>query len=46
MVRFSEVLPGPDGCWLEHNGDRFTSEMRFVGVDRSRRGLGTIKLAE
>lgn len=46
VVRFSEMLPGPEGCWLEHNGDHFTSEIRFVGVDRSRRGLGTIKRSE
>ena len=41
-VRFSEMLPGPDECWLEHRGQHFTSELRIVAVDRTRRGLGRI----
>lgn len=41
-VRFSEMLPGPDACWLEHDGQRFTSELRIVGVDQTRRGLGRV----
>ena len=39
-VRFSEMLPGPDQCWLEHQGARYTSELRIVAVDCARRGLG------
>ena len=37
LVRFSEMLPGPAQCWLEHAGQRFTSELRIVAVDRTRR---------
>ena len=39
-VRFAEMLPEPDQCWLEHQGARYTSELRLVAVDRTRRGLG------
>jgi hypothetical protein len=41
-VRFTEMLPGPDDCWLEHNGARYTSELRLVAVDLSRRGAGQV----
>ena len=41
-VRFSEMLPEPDQCWLEHEGARYTSELRLVAVDRTRRGLGAL----
>jgi len=41
-VRFSEMLPGPDQCWLEHHGARYTSELRLVAVDRTRRGRGAL----
>ncbi|MGN6168989.1 MAG: lantibiotic dehydratase, partial [Solirubrobacteraceae bacterium] len=41
-VRFSEMLPGPDQCWLEHQGARYTSELRLVAVDRTRRGRGAL----
>jgi hypothetical protein len=41
-VRFTEMLPGPDECWLEHDGKRYTSELRLVAVDLTRRGLGTV----
>jgi hypothetical protein len=41
-VRFAEMLPGPDECWLEHDGNRYTSELRLVTVDLTRRGLGTV----
>lgn len=44
-VRFSEMLPDPDQCWLEHQGDRYTSELRLVAVDRTRRGRGTVTTA-
>jgi hypothetical protein len=41
-VRFTEMLPGPDECWLEHEGARYTSELRLVAVDLSRRGAGRV----
>ena len=35
-IRFSEMLPGPDACWLtDDDGRRYTSELRLVAVDRS-----------
>jgi hypothetical protein len=39
---FTEVLPRPDQCWLEHDGARYTSELRIVAVDRTRRGHGKV----
>jgi hypothetical protein len=42
QVRFAEMLPGPDECWLEHDGGRYTSEFRLVAVDLTRRGLGRV----
>ena len=41
-VRFTEMLPGPEECWLEHEGARYTSELRLVAVDLSRRGAGQV----
>jgi hypothetical protein len=41
-VRFAEMLPGPRECWLEHDGAHYTSELRLVAVDRTRRGLGRV----
>ena len=41
-VRFAEMLPDPDQCWLEHQHARYTSELRIVAVDQTRRGLGTL----
>jgi hypothetical protein len=41
-VRFTEMLPGPDECWLEHEGARYTSELRLVAVDLTRRGSGRV----
>jgi hypothetical protein len=43
-VLFTEMLPGPDECWLEHDGARYTSELRLVAVDLSRRGAGRVAL--
>jgi hypothetical protein len=42
-VRFTEMLPTPDQCWLtDDQGDTFTSEIRLVCVDLARRaGNGT-----
>ena len=37
-VRFTEMLPGPDDCWLaDQDGRRYTSEMRLVAVDLGRK---------
>ncbi|HEY3003182.1 MAG TPA: lantibiotic dehydratase [Kribbellaceae bacterium] len=37
-VRFTEMLPTPDQCWLrDDDGDAFTSELRLVCVDLTRR---------
>jgi hypothetical protein len=37
-VRFTEMLPGPEDCWLrDEEGRRFTSELRLVAVDLRRR---------
>jgi Lantibiotic dehydratase, N terminus len=36
-VRFTEMLPGPDDCWLADQDDRrYTSELRLVAVDLGR----------
>jgi len=43
-IRFTEMLPGPGECWLEHEGARYTSELRLVAVDRSRRGAGRVTI--
>jgi len=33
-LRFSEMLPGPEDCWLTDDaGRRYTSELRLVAVD-------------
>ncbi len=33
-VRFTEMLPAPEDCWLaDEHGRRYTSELRFVAVD-------------
>lgn len=41
VVRFTEMLPGPEDCWLEDGaGLRYTSELRMVAVDLSRRAAG------
>ena len=36
-VVFTEMLPEPDDCWLADDAGRYTSELRVVAVDRSRR---------
>jgi hypothetical protein len=36
-LRFTEMLPTPDGCWLhDAAGERYTSELRLVAVDLTR----------
>jgi hypothetical protein len=33
-VEFTEMLPGPDECWLESDGGRHTCELRVVALAR------------
>jgi Lantibiotic dehydratase, N terminus len=41
-VRFTEMLPGPDDCWLaDQDGRRYTSELRLVAVDLGRMAPGS-----
>ncbi len=36
-MRFSEMLPAPDQCWLrDPDGEPYVSELRVVAVDHSR----------
>jgi len=36
-VRFTEMLPGPEGCWLQDaDGHRYTSQLRVIAVDLTR----------
>jgi hypothetical protein len=42
LVALSEMLPAPGTCWLELDGEHYTSELRLVAVDRSRRGHAKI----
>lgn len=35
-IRFSEMLPAPEQCWLrDPDGNRYVSELRIVAVDQS-----------
>lgn len=43
-ARFTEMLPGPDQCWLEQDSKRYTCELRLVAVDGTRRGAGTVSV--
>ena len=37
-IRFTEMLPTPEDCWLsDAEGNRYVSELRLVAVDQSRR---------
>lgn len=41
-MRFTEMLPGPEDCWLaDEDGRRYTSELRLVAVDLERRAQGS-----
>jgi hypothetical protein len=42
LVAVSEMLPRPEECWLELDGERYTSELRLVAVDLTRRGPAKI----
>jgi len=36
-IRFTEMLPAPDDCWLaDPDGNRYVCELRLVAVDQSR----------
>src|SRR5690348_3804206 len=38
-IRFTEMLPTPEQCWLsDAEGNRYVSELRLVAVDRGRAG--------
>jgi Lantibiotic dehydratase, N terminus len=43
LVAVSEMLPQPEGCWLELDGKRYTSELRIAAVDLTRRGHAKIE---
>ena len=34
-VEFTEMLPSPEGCWLESADGHHTSELRVVALDRA-----------
>ena len=34
-VEFTEMLPGPDECWLQSDAGHHTSELRVVALDRT-----------
>jgi hypothetical protein len=37
------MLPQREGCWLELDGKRYTSELRIAAVDLTRRGHAKIE---
>jgi hypothetical protein len=44
LVAVSEMLPRPEDCWLETDGERYTSELRLAAVDLTRRGHAKIEV--
>jgi Lantibiotic dehydratase, N terminus len=44
LVTVSEMLPRPEDCWLELEGERYTSELRMAAVDLTRRGHAKIQI--
>jgi len=46
LVAVSEMLPRPEDCWLEIEGERYTSELRIAAVDLTRRGHAKIDVRE
>ena len=44
LVAVSEMLPRPEDCWLELDGERYTSELRLAAVDLTRRGHAKIEV--
>jgi Lantibiotic dehydratase, N terminus len=43
LVAVSEMLPAPEACWLDLDGERYTSELRIAAVDLTRRGHAKIE---
>ena len=41
-VEFTEMLPGPDDCWLQSDAGHHTSELRIVALDRTNQRKGTL----
>lgn len=41
LVSISEMLPAPEDCWLDMDGSKYTSELRIVAVDLTRRPPST-----
>jgi lantibiotic biosynthesis dehydratase-like protein len=37
LVEFTEMLPGPEDCWLQSDAGHHTSELRLVALDRAPR---------
>jgi len=46
IVAISEMLPLPEDCWLELDGERYTSELRIAAVDLTRRGHAKIEIGQ
>jgi hypothetical protein len=46
LLAVSEMLPRPEDCWLELEGERYTSELRIAAVDLTRRGHAKIEVRE
>jgi hypothetical protein len=46
LVAVSEMLPRPEDCWLDLEGERYTSELRIAAVDLTRRGHAKIEARE
>ena len=44
LVAVSEMLPRPEDCWLELEGERYTSELRMAAVDLTLRGHAKIEI--
>jgi hypothetical protein len=44
FVAVSEMLPQPEDCWLELDGSHYTSELRVVAVDLTRRGHASLDI--
>jgi lantibiotic biosynthesis dehydratase-like protein len=43
-VLVSEMLPRPEDCWLETDGEKYTSELRLAAVDLTRRGHAKLEI--
>jgi hypothetical protein len=45
LIAVSEMLPRPEDCWLDLDGERYTSELRIAAVNLTRRGHAKIGVA-